>query len=141
MCIWVQRTRRLSNPLWMCLQICESLHFSLTQCDPARHSDTLHSFSLFFSKLYASTKISPHHCSRISALCRIHKTFCLIASGTMVLLCSPLAVSSLSHSPTLTLERNFLACIGRIKACAGRTVRAVWLEASYSMFRWASIHQ
>lgn len=71
------------------------------------------------------TKNPPHHCSCISALCRIHKTFSLIASGTTVLLCSPLAVSSLSHSPTSTLKRNFLACIGRIKACAGRTVRAV----------------
>lgn len=78
----------------------------------------------------------PRQRSHSAALVSLHcawptKHFSPIVSGTIILIFSPLAVSLLSHSETLTLKRSFLACVGRIKACVGRTVIAVTLDCKF----------
>lgn len=80
--------------------------------------------------------LSPRRRSHSAALVSLHcawstEHFSPIVSGTIILIFSPLAVSLLSHSETLTLKRSFLACVGRIKACVGRTVIAVTLDCKF----------
>lgn len=98
-----------------------ALHFVLTQPDvhaPPTYSDVLCCFSPLLSPdAYSSTKIPPHRCSHISALCIIPKHFfCPIVSGATVLLLS-------LHCDTFQLKLSREICwlvLARLKLVLAR---------------------
>lgn len=77
-----------------------------------------------------------------ASLCIVYdpqNIFVLLFLEPQFFYCLP-TVNPLSLVPTLTLKRNFLACLGTIEACVGRIALAVWLDFEFKLGTFLAIH-